>query len=276
MHKWLVVLGLLLVAAPIVSGQPNQTPGGKREPAKQSQRSVIPANGPDQQSHGQADLTKLGGDAPARDTAPERPKVWWVDSEWWLVLIAGLTGCVIGWQSWETRAAARGAQVAADAAFLNARAFINAERPWISVKVEPSERKHGYKIVATNKGRTPAALISHAENRILMGVFELPPDVAVYGKPGNLPRIILPEESVVLLEISEYSFVGRDEGKIAQFRNGDAEGYVFGTITYRDLLGSAADKPHETRWAFHVLSWQAGELLLFDYTAGTDEYSIHT
>lgn len=32
------------------------------------------------------------------------------DSNWWLVIIAGLTGGVIGWQSWETRKAAQAAR----------------------------------------------------------------------------------------------------------------------------------------------------------------------
>ena len=60
------------------------------------------------------------------NTAIEGVKVWWRDSNWWLVIIAFGTACVIGWQSWETRKAAQGAKQ-------NVEVFVGAQRPQIIV-----------------------------------------------------------------------------------------------------------------------------------------------
>lgn len=151
------------------------------------------------------------------------------------------------------------------------------------MKVEPSKRrKDEYEVIAVNKGRTPAALISHAENCILIGHMELPPDIAEYKESEFQEplQIILPDEFVLLHVISKYSIVGKDERKIARFENflneDGLEGYVFGTITYRDLLGPPNSEPHETRWSFHVHPLNDGELLVFEYSAGGDEYTRHT
>lgn len=81
-----------------------------------------------------------------------------------LVIVALGTGIVIGWQAWETRKAARGAQKAADAALLNAQAVINAERARLLFEVEKGmdQNRHGvaiFTIYAVNHGRTPAELV---------------------------------------------------------------------------------------------------------------------
>lgn len=199
-----------------------------------------------------------------------------------LVVVALGTGCVIGWQSWETRKAARGAQVAADAALLNAQAFINAERPWILVKAEMAKRWEAgtwYQVVAVNKGRTPAEVISHAENCIVIGIVDSLPNIAEYGKtePYPSPQIIVPGESVVIGEITEYSLVGKNVADITRFRNMETEGYVYGSIIYRDLLGRPdAAKLYETRWCFSVHTCGVQELLVMEYGWGGTEYTRHT
>jgi hypothetical protein len=61
-----------------------------------------------------------------------------------------LTLIVIAEQTSQTR-------VAAEAALLNAKAVINAERPWIMVSVKsPPGPMGGFTVYARNKGRTPA------------------------------------------------------------------------------------------------------------------------
>jgi hypothetical protein len=203
--------------------------------------------------------------------------VAWPDGIMGWAIIA--TGFVIAWQSWETRKSAQEAQVAADAALLNAQAFIRAERPWVLVKVEPSKRwEFGQQVVAVNKGRTPAEVICHADNCIVIGIADFLPDIAEYGKTEIYPsaQIILPEESVVIGEITEFSLVGKNKADITRFRNAETEGYVYGSIIYRDLLGPPAAKPHETRWCFSVLTWKERELIVMEYGWGGNEYTRHT
>jgi hypothetical protein len=265
----------VLLCAGIMTGQPNQTPNGEGQDAKQSKPSVVEPNSHDKDNPGEQNQSESRGSAPTGNAALKWP-AWMGDANWWLVLIAGITGGCIAWQSWETRTAARGARDAAQASLLNIRAFINAERPWIMARVEPSGRKNAYRVVAVNKGRTPASVLSHAENCVLKETSELPPDIAVYGEPDNRSKIVLPDESIEIMDFSEHSFVRKDEGKLARFRSWDAEGFVCGIIIYRDLLGAPADKTCETRWAFSVIAGGDGDVIPVEYTVGGDEYTRHT
>lgn len=97
---------------------------------------------------------------------------WYHNPEWVLVIVGAITFAFIGWQSWETRRAARAAEKSAEAASLNATALINAERAWIIARVDwrdPRTRlirgdSSGGKVTTgafvnvlfQNEGRTPA------------------------------------------------------------------------------------------------------------------------
>jgi hypothetical protein len=83
---------------------------------------------------------------------------WYASPEWWLLSVGILTCFVIGWQSVETRRAANAAQVSAEAARLNARAIINAERPWMLLDIERGTPKT-FSFRFTNYGRTPAEIV---------------------------------------------------------------------------------------------------------------------
>ena|ERR1035437_9997534 len=201
---------------------------------------------------------------------------------WWNVLVAwpeGITtwailgtGFVIAWQSNETRKAAK-------AALLNAQAFINAERPWILVKAEPSKRREfGWELIAVNKGRTPAEVVAQADNCIALDIMASLPDIAEYGKSKiyPTPQIILPDEPFVIGEITQYSLFKNDQASITRFRNVETEGYVYGSIIYRDLLSPPSAEPHETRWCFSILPWQDQGMLLQEHGWEGNEYTRHT
>jgi hypothetical protein len=129
MRKWLAVLGLLLIVAPVVTSQPNKAADNKEQPTKQSQPSVIPTDSPNKQASSQADQPEPDANAPKWYTALERP-------DWWLVIVAALTGGVIGWQAWETRKAAQGAKENAEAAFSQIQIIREKERARIGVDLD--------------------------------------------------------------------------------------------------------------------------------------------
>jgi hypothetical protein len=278
MLKRLAILATWLICAGIMAGQGNKNAGPNPHPTKQEQPASIVANGEQSQpkagnEHGEADSVPPGRDAPFK--WPQ----WMHDSTWWLVIVAGCTGLVIGWQAWETRKAAQGAQVAADAARLNAQAFINAERPWILVKAEPSKRREfGWELIAVNKGRTPAEVVAQADNCIALDIMASLPDIAEYGKSKiyPTPQIILPDEPFVIGEITQYSLFKNDQASITRFRNVETEGYVYGSIIYLDLLSPPSAEPHETRWCFSILPWQDQGMLLQEHGWGGNEYTRHT
>jgi hypothetical protein len=187
MLERLAILGLALALAPVVSGQPNQAPNSRQQPAKQSKPAVIPANGP----NGQANVQTNQADPPKWYKALERP-------DWWLVIIAGLTGCVISWQSWEMRKAAETGLESTKAALLNAQALINSERPWILITTKP--RVHGlpgFDVFAENKGRTPAAIVAKYWNAVIVENVEQLPVKPEWESCKNYPDpvILVPDES---------------------------------------------------------------------------------
>ena len=75
--------------------------------------------------------------------------------EWWLVIIAGLTGFMIGWQSWETRKAAQAGAAQANTAARSARAFINKERSRLFLAHEITP-EFEVTVMAVNRGQSPA------------------------------------------------------------------------------------------------------------------------
>src|ERR1035441_28065 len=102
MLKRLTILAVLAICAGIVSGQTNRNTSPNQQPTKQEQPALHSANG--EQGQGKATGVSQGWYASLK--WPE----WLHDSNWWLVTIAGCTGLVIGWQSFETRKAAQGAK----------------------------------------------------------------------------------------------------------------------------------------------------------------------
>jgi hypothetical protein len=168
---------------------------------------------------------------------------------------------------------------AVNASQLNIQAFINSERPWILVKAEPSKRRDfGWELIATNKGRTPAEVVAQADNCVLLEINASLPDIAGYGKSKiyPAPQIILPEESFAVGEITQYSLCKNDRASITRFRNVEMEGYVYGSIIYRDLLSPSSVEPHETRWCFSILPWEDQGMLLQEHGWGGHEYIRHT
>ncbi len=271
MRKRLVII-ILLAVAQTVPGQANKATGQKEQIGQNANPAPIATDAADKHGDSQANQSKAESDPPEWYAALERP-------DWWLVLVAAITGGLISWQSFSTQKAARGAELAADAALLNAKAFINAERPWILVKASPSKRREfGWELLAVNKGRTPAEVVAQADNCVAIDIMASLPDVAKYGKSNiyPTPQIILPEETFVVGEITQYSLFKNDQGSITRFRNMETEGYVYGSIIYRDLLSPPSAEPHETRWCFSILPWQDQEMLLQEHGWKGNEYTRHT
>jgi hypothetical protein len=128
---WLV----LLLLPGIMPGQSNQDRSPNPQPTKQVQPALPSSKGENSQTNAGNEETKPNGIAPDRNTSSGWPQ-WIHDSNWWLVIIAGLTGGVIGWQSWETRKAAQGAKENAEAAFSQLQIIREKERARVGVDLE--------------------------------------------------------------------------------------------------------------------------------------------
>src|ERR1700729_1968622 len=103
MRKWLSIFSLLLAFSPLVPSQPDKAADKKQQLTKPSQPAVIPTDGQNKQSSGQQNQTNPDADPPRWYTPLERP-------DWWLVIVAALTGGVVGWQSFATAKSAKAAK----------------------------------------------------------------------------------------------------------------------------------------------------------------------
>ena len=160
-----------------------------------------------------------------------------------LVIVALGTGIVIGWQAWETRKAARGAQKAADAAFLNAQAVINAERARLLFEVEKEmDRKmHGiaiFTIYAVNHGRTPAEFvrIKGPVETVCGDIYDLP--IPMKTHPSKLPDKwhIMPNEKCFIARFVPASMTiqALELAQAGGVSINEQERVIYGDVMYRD------------------------------------------
>jgi hypothetical protein len=131
---------------------------------------------------------------------------------------------------------ASAAKRGANAALLSAKAIIGAERPWILISWSWQDAGLDvYRFMATNRGRTPAKIIS-----VLFDSAQGLPEVPNYGnKPVAHPFLLMPDKEHKITEES----APNNRGAV----------YFWGRIIYSDALPSKqGNSPniHETKWCF--------------------------
>jgi hypothetical protein len=130
-----------LFAVIALSAQPNQAPADKQPSANQGQTPVVlPA--PEKQDRGADDQPKADPNAPTSHTPIHDPN-------WMLVIVGIITCCVIGWQSWETRSAAKASRIAAEAALKSVKLQEAQLTQWVETTDEWDVRTDHYLPSAT-------------------------------------------------------------------------------------------------------------------------------
>ncbi len=176
--------------------------------------------------------------------------------------------------------AAEAAAASAQAALLNAQAVIHAERPWILIAVEPSRGKeNSFTIMATNRGRTPAKIMSTSEQIIIAIDEKHLPDVPEYKseKPGAplVPIILLSGESTEIQSFCRDDVKGLcdSEERFKRIETWEEKIYLYGRVIYRDLIAPTDDQVHETDWCcWYIHGRQSSGMVM----AGPPEYNSHS
>jgi hypothetical protein len=175
------------------------------------------------------------------------------------------------------------AQAAADtahAASLSAQAIVNSERPWMLISVEPSrEVKNQFRIMAFNRGRTPAEVIASTD-QIGLAVDEnyLPKTPEYSSKDSGLlptPIILLPGESMVVQPFGrdDLKWVCKTPERLRQVELWQNKIFIHGKLTYRDLIASPDRQLHETHWCCRYVHGESSSDLVM---SGPLEYNKHT
>jgi len=174
--------------------------------------------------------------------------------------------------------AAQAALQCANAALESSQAIVDSGRPWIVVTVEPFLTvEHGFKVMATNRGRTPARILAKADCiKVAPDETELPatPDFDS-GKSATPfePIILLPGESAGIRPFRRAdvrSYCASDE-QFKRVERWEEKLFMYGRVIYRDLISPLDQPNHETDWCCWYVYGDKDALVI----AGPPEYNKH-
>jgi hypothetical protein len=225
-------------------------------------------------------------------TSPNaQPSAWtWHDKVLWgallVLVILGYIGVILSLRILKNIqrqtefgvSAAQAALQCANAALESSQAIVDSGRPWIVITIEPFLTvEHGFKVMATNRGRTPARILAKADCvKIAADETKLPPtpdyDSGKSATPFE-PIILLPGESAGIRPFRRAdvrSYCASDE----QFRHvekWEEKVFIYGRVIYRDLISPLDQPNHETDWCCWYAYGDKDALVI----AGPPEYNKH-
>jgi len=250
-------------------------------------------------------LTKAGqqgnptlGDPPAAPVpqivvtpSPPQPAPWtWHDRVLWgallVLVILGYIGVILSLRVLKNIqrqtefgvSAAQAALQCANAALESSQAIVDSGRPWIVITVEPFLTvEHGFKVMATNRGRTPARILAKADCvKVAADETKLPatPDFES-GKSATPfePIILLPGESAGIRPFRRAdvrSYCASDE-QFKRVEKWEEKLFMYGRVIYRDLISPLDQPNHETDWCCWYVYGDKDALVI----AGPPEYNKH-
>lgn len=174
--------------------------------------------------------------------------------------------------------AAQAALQCANAALESSQAIVDSGRPWIVITVEPFLTvEHGFKVMATNRGRTPARILAKADCvKVAADETKLPPtpdfDSGKSATPFE-PIILLPGESAGIRPFRRTdvrSYCTSDE-QFKRLERWEEKLFVYGRVIYRDLISPMDQPNHETDWCCWYVYGDKDALVI----AGPSEYNKH-
>jgi hypothetical protein len=175
--------------------------------------------------------------------------------------------------------AAEAAQGSARAALAQVEAMVRAERPWILMSVRPALNiENGFAVVATNRGRGPARILSKVDE-VLSAVDEahLPAQPVFQSEPlpPAEPTILLPGETTEIASFgrADVQRVCGSEERLARVEKWEERIYLYGNVTYCDLSAHDDAPAHESGWfCWYIHGRQKSGMVM----AGPAAYNRHT
>ena len=171
------------------------------------------------------------------------------------------------------------AQTQAQAQARQAEAQAQAERPWILVTAEPAPGvPNGFTVVATNRGHSPARIVSLAEEITIAAMSRNCPPLPRFSSEPHAPAvpiILLPGESTGIKSFRRddvKSFCGTEE-RLRRVENWEEKIYLYGAVVYQDLRSIDEKQIHETSWCcWYIHGRQTSGMVM----AGPPQYNRHS
>ena len=266
-----------------VSSRP--TPSRPAQATPKSAETSLPTQVP-QQSQAESPQPQIVVTSPPVGATP-----WtWHDQVLWgaelVLVILGYIGVILAVRTLKNIqrqtefgvSAAQAALQCANAALESSQAIVDSGRPWIVITVEPLLTvEHGFKVMATNRGRTPARIMAKNDCvKIVQDETKLPstPDYGG-GKSATPfePIILLPGESAGIRPFRRTdvrSYCASDD-QFRKVEKWEEKLYVYGRVVYRDLISPMDQPNHETDWCCWYVYGDKDALVI----AGPPEYNKH-
>lgn len=224
--------------------------------------------------------------------AAPAPEWGWREQATWgatiLLAVLGYVGIMLALRTLKSidrhlQAGAATAQAAIEsssAALALAQAIANSERPWIVVTVEPFLTMEGsFKVMAANRGRSPARII-HAVDQVRSAVDETQlPKTPEFETPatgdGPEPIVLLPGEATGIWAFNREDLpaICRSGEVLKKVERWQETLFLYGRITYMDLIGNDDKQAHETYWCCRYIHGEKSGALVM---AGRPEYNKHS
>ncbi len=178
-----------------------------------------------------------------------------------------------------TETVAQSVMEAARAAERNARAVINAQRPWVRMSIERSrDSANTLQIVATNHGRTPAEIIDCPDKiSRVKDAGQLKADLVSELATSSVlksPILLLPGESAILQRFgrNDAKWVCKTDEALAAVRRCEESIFLFGRVVYRDISFEDGQEQHSTDWCFRYVHGESISDLVMDGPFGYNRH----
>jgi hypothetical protein len=179
-----------------------------------------------------------------------------VAADWAIVIVAGLTGLVVGWQAWETRKAANAARRSAVAGQLAQRTSRVIERAYLDVHgfaMSGDVLKPKFRFQISNTGNTPAK-VTHS----VFGVMIAPTLDAgtVNWDPADAPQGIAPGTLIYKGHPAHLMVQGLiSQTQHDQLVSGACHLYIFGKVVYSDRFGVTHHRYFTANYVHAIAEW---------------------
>lgn len=166
---------------------------------------------------------------------------------------------------------AAAAKASADAAFLNAKAVLNTERPWIVVKPRKSSA-NVFTFEAVNQGRTPAQIIAQSFRWVVaLSEVDLEEKSPEYSRAIlAYPKFLVPSGVPQDCAYWDVELILQNIPEEQEVRGGMRRIVGYGRVQYYDFL-NRTEPPHETRYCYW---WNPTDEELM--VGGPDGYNLYT
>ncbi|MGA7109647.1 MAG: hypothetical protein WBV28_14600 [Terracidiphilus sp.] len=300
----IVLLGCFHLARPAAGQDASDTPTSRPTPpvvARPSDGSGLQAPRRTVQQPATSTDTNAAPDESAPSTQPQiivnppapAPTVWgWREQVTWgatiVLAVLGYVGILLALRTLKSidkhlqsgSSTTQAAMDSASAALALAQAIANSERPWIVVTVEPFlTMENSFKVMASNRGRSPARIISSVDQvKVAVDETNLPkvPEFEAI-EPGDEPEpiVLLPGEATGIwaLNREDLPAICKEAEVLKKVERWQETLFLYGRIQYLELAALGEAHMHETFWCCRYIHGEKSSALVM---AGPPAYNKHS